>query len=118
MSDFDELKISELWIKGRELGASIISFDTVLCGGDEELYEQTQQMLKYVISAYVEGGLLEKKRLFTLAVEECRGIMAFLNVWAKDNYNSFDIVAPIIFQLNDYVDIISIEIKRAERLSA
>lgn len=118
MSDFEELKSSELWIKGRELGSSIVRFDSVLCHGDQELYEQTQDMLKFVISAHVEGNVQNKLNLYHNAVAECRSIIDVLNNWAKDNFNSFDIVAPIIFRLNDYIDIISIESKRVQRLSA
>ncbi len=118
MSDFEELKSSELWIKGRELGASIVRFDTVLCKNDQGLYEQTQDMLKYVIAAHIEGDAQEKLNLYHNAAAECRTIIDMLNEWAKDNYNSFDIVAPIIFKLNDYIDIVCIEAKNLQRKSA
>lgn len=118
MSDFEDLKTSELWKKGRELGASIVTFDNVLCNSEQELYDQTQDMLRYVISAHIEGDLHEKNNLYINAVAECKSIIDVLNNWAKDNYNSFDIIAPIIFKLNDYIDVISIEAKKARRLSA
>lgn len=118
MSDFEELKRSELWIKGRELGASIVRFDSVLCKSGQELYEQTQEMLKYVISAHIESNIDQQMNLYHNAAAECRSIIDVLNNWAKDNYNSFDIVAPLIFRLNDYIDIVSIHAKKLTRRSA
>ena len=115
MSDFEELKRSELWIKGRELGASIVRFDTVLCKSDQELYAQTQDMLKYVIMAHIEGVAEIKLNMYYNAVAECRSIIDVLNNWAADNFNSFDIVAPLIFRLNDYIDIIKIAVKKVQR---
>lgn len=118
MSDFEELKKSELWIKGRELGASIVRFDTVLCKSDQELYEQTQQMLKYVISAHIENSKEMKVNYYLNAVAECRSIIDMLNNWARSNFNSFDIVAPIIYKLEDYIDIMGIRMKKLSRISA
>lgn len=118
MSDFVELKESELWNKGCELATSIANFDSVLCKNRKIYYKQAHQMLRLVISAYIDGNQENKTDLYFDAIECCNALTCDLNEWAGNNFNSFDIIAPILFKLEEYIDIISIEIKSVARLSA
>ena len=118
MSDFDELKVTELWVNGCELATSIADFDSVLCKKGRKYYNQVHKMLRLVISAYVDGNIANKAELYFSAIDCCTELSKDLNDWAGDNFNSFDIIAPILFKIENYIDIISIEIKKSSRLSA